>query len=124
MKVDFRLISATNRRLIDMVKEGRFREDLYYRLNVFPIFVPLRDRREDIPALVSHFVTRIAAEEGKRKLVGVSPETIAMLSAYTWPGNIRQLENAVFRAVILCDGTHLTPDDFPRSPPRWATRRR
>ncbi|WP_181703067.1 sigma-54-dependent transcriptional regulator [Chthonobacter albigriseus] len=115
IKVDFRLISATNRRLLDMVKEGRFREDLYYRLNVFPIFVPpLRDRQEDIPTLLEHFVTRIAAEEGKRRLVGATPETVAMLSAYNWPGNIRQLENAVFRAVILCDGTHLTPDDFPQ----------
>jgi DNA-binding NtrC family response regulator len=115
VRVDFRLISATNRRLIDMVKEGRFREDLYYRLNVFPIFVPpLRDRREDIPALVEYFVRRIAAEEGRRRVTGIRPDAMAMLQAYAWPGNIRQLENAVFRAVVLCDGTHLTVDEFPQ----------
>ena len=114
-KVDFRLISATNRRLIDMVKEGRFREDLYYRLNVYPIFVPpLRDRREDIPLLVEHFVQRFAAEEGKRRISGIRPDAVAMLSAFNWPGNIRQLENAVFRAVILCDGGELSADDFPQ----------
>jgi DNA-binding NtrC family response regulator len=115
VRVDFRLISATNRRLIDMVREGRFREDLYYRLNVLPIFVPpLRDRREDIPALVDHFIRRIAADEGRRKVVGIRPDAMALLTAYGWPGNIRQLENAVFRAVVLCDGTHLTVDDFPQ----------
>jgi DNA-binding NtrC family response regulator len=114
-KVDFRLISATNRRLLDMVKEGRFREDLYYRLNVYPIFVPpLRDRREDIPLLVEHFVSRFAAEEGKRRIAGIRPDAVAMLSAFNWPGNIRQLENAVFRAVILCDGGELTVDEFPQ----------
>ncbi|HUG60489.1 MAG TPA: sigma-54 dependent transcriptional regulator [Methylomirabilota bacterium] len=114
-KVDFRLISATNQRLLDMVKEARFREDLYYRLNVFPIFVPpLRDRREDIPALVQHFVTRIAADEGKRRVIGIRPDALAMLESYSWPGNIRQLENAVFRAVVLCDGSHLTVEEFPQ----------
>jgi DNA-binding NtrC family response regulator len=115
IKVDFRLVSATNRRLLDMVKEGRFREDLYYRLNVFPIFVPpLRDRREDIPALVDHFITRIAAEESKRRVVGIRPDALDMLQAYHWPGNIRQLENVVFRAVVLADGSHLTVDEFPQ----------
>jgi DNA-binding NtrC family response regulator len=114
-KVDFRLISATNRRLLDMVKEGRFREDLYYRLNVYPIFVPpLRDRREDIPLLVDHFVSRFAAEEGKRRITGIRQDAVAMLSAFNWPGNIRQLENAVFRAVILGDGGELTVDEFPQ----------
>ncbi|ADZ69300.1 sigma-54-dependent transcriptional regulator [Polymorphum gilvum] len=114
-KVDFRLISATNRRLIDLVKEGRFREDLYYRLNVFPIWIPpLRDRTEDIPALVRHFLARFAAEEGKPQVSSVAPEALAMLQAYAWPGNIRQLENAVFRAVVLCDGDHLTVADFPQ----------
>jgi DNA-binding NtrC family response regulator len=115
VKVDFRLVSATNRRLMEMVKEGRFREDLYYRLNVFPIFVPpLRDRREDIPALVEHFVAKFAAEEGKRRVTGIRPDALAMLQAYAWPGNIRQLENAVFRAVVLCDGSQLTVDEFPQ----------
>jgi DNA-binding NtrC family response regulator len=115
VRVDFRLISATNRRLIDMVRQGRFREDLYYRLNVFPIFVPpLRDRREDIPALIDHFIRRIAAEEGRRRVVGIRPDAVAMLQGYAWPGNIRQLENAVFRAVVLSDGPHLTVDEFPQ----------
>ncbi|MBN9672417.1 sigma-54-dependent transcriptional regulator [Roseibium aggregatum] len=115
VKVDFRLISATNRRLIDQVKEGVFREDLFYRLNVFPIWIPpLRDRREDIPALTRHFLARFAAEEGKPQVAGVTPDTVAMLQDYNWPGNIRQLENAVFRAVVLCDGAQLTQDDFPQ----------
>ncbi|MCW2306125.1 sigma-54-dependent transcriptional regulator [Rhodobium gokarnense] len=113
--VDFRLISATNRRLLDLVKEGRFREDLYYRLNVFPIWIPpLRDRREDIPKLVQHFIARFAAEEGKRYVNSVAPAAMQMLMAYDWPGNIRQLENAVFRAVVLCDGECLTEDEFPQ----------
>jgi DNA-binding NtrC family response regulator len=115
VKVDFRLISATNRRLIDQVKEGVFREDLYYRLNVFPIWIPpLRDRLEDIPALTRHFLARFAAEEGKPQVAGISPDAMAMLQSYNWPGNIRQLENAVFRAVVLCDGAQLTVDDFPQ----------
>jgi DNA-binding NtrC family response regulator len=115
VKVDFRLISATNRRLIDQVKEGVFREDLYYRLNVFPIWIPpLRDRREDIPALTRHFLARFAAEEGKPQVASVTPDTLAMLQAYHWPGNIRQLENSVFRAVVLCDGAQLTVNDFPQ----------
>ncbi|MXN65314.1 response regulator [Stappia sp. GBMRC 2046] len=115
VKVDFRLISATNRRLIDLVKEGRFREDLYYRLNVFPIWLPpLRDRLEDVPELVRHFLARFAAEEGKPQVSTVAPDAMSLLQAYHWPGNIRQLENAVFRAVVLCDGDHLTPEDFPQ----------
>jgi len=115
VKVDFRLISATNRSLLEMTKEGRFREDLYYRLNVFPIWIPpLRDRREDIPALVKTFVARFAAEEGRRRLIGVDPQAIALLESYDWPGNIRQLENAVFRAVVLSDGPWLTADEFPQ----------
>ncbi|WP_298984594.1 sigma-54 dependent transcriptional regulator [uncultured Roseibium sp.] len=115
VKVDFRLISATNRRLVDQVKEGVFREDLYYRLNVFPIWIPpLRDRREDIPALTRHFLARFAAEEGKPQVAGVAPQALELLQAYHWPGNIRQLENAVFRAVVLCDGAQLTINDFPQ----------
>ena len=115
IKVDFRLVSATNRSLLDMTKEGRFREDLYYRLNVFPIWIPpLRDRREDIPELVQHFIARFSAEEKKRTLIGATPEALAVLQAYDWPGNIRQLENAVFRAVVLVDGSHLTVDEFPQ----------
>ena len=105
IRVDFRLISATNRSLIDLVKAGQFREDLYYRLNVFPIRVPpLRERREDIPELVRHFTARFAAEEGKSFIRGVNAPALQLLSRYDWPGNIRQLENAVFRAVVLADG--------------------
>ena len=115
VKVDFRLISATNRRLIEEVKDGAFREDLYYRLNVFPIWIPpLRDRREDIPALSRHFLARFSAEEGKPQVAGIASDTLDLLQSYHWPGNIRQLENAVFRAVVLCDGAQLTVDDFPQ----------
>ena len=115
VKVDIRLISATHRNLIDHVRAGKFREDLYYRINVFPIFVPsLRDRREDIPWLVRHFVARFAAEEGRKGLSAVSSPAMAMLKSYDWPGNVRQLENAVFRSVVMCEGKELTPDDFPQ----------
>ncbi len=115
LRIDFRLISATNRSLIDLVKAGLFREDLYYRLNVFPIRVPpLRERREDIPELVRHFTARFAAEEGKTGLRGVTAPAIQLLTRHNWPGNVRQLENAVFRAVVLADGPMLTPDEFPQ----------
>ena len=115
VKVDIRLISATHRNLIEHVRAGKFREDLYYRINVFPIFVPsLRDRREDIPWLVRHFVARFAAEEGRKGLSNVSSPAMAMLKSYDWPGNVRQLENAVFRSVVMCEGKELTPDDFPQ----------
>ena len=100
-KVDVRIISATNRNLIDDVKHGRFREDLFYRLHVFPIAVPpLRERSEDIPELVRHFLARLAAEEGKR-VRAISGEALALLGRHRWPGNVRQLENAVFRAVVV-----------------------
>jgi DNA-binding NtrC family response regulator len=115
IRVDFRLISATNRSLIDLVKAGAFREDLYYRLNVFPIRIPpLRERREDIVELVRHFTARFAAEEGKSFIRGVTAPALQLLLSYDWPGNIRQLENAVFRAVVLADGAMLTPDEFPQ----------
>jgi DNA-binding NtrC family response regulator len=115
VKVDFRLVSATNRNLEEEVREGNFREDLYYRLSVLPLTVPpLRERREDIPELLRHFVARIAAEEGRSNIRGVERETIDMLCEYHWPGNIRQLENAVFRAVVLCEGDELTLNEFPQ----------
>jgi DNA-binding NtrC family response regulator len=115
LRVDFRLISATNRSLLDLVKRGEFREDLYYRLNVFPIRIPpLRERREDIPELVRTFTARFAAEEGKTYLRGVSAPALDLLYRYDWPGNIRQLENAVFRAVVLADGPMLTAAEFPQ----------
>lgn len=114
VKVDVRIISATNRDLAEQVKSGEFREDLFYRLNVFPIEVPsLRERAEDIPALVRHFIARFNAQEGKAVL-DASSETMDMLSSYEWKGNVRQLENAIFRAVVLSDGDYLTPADFPQ----------
>jgi DNA-binding NtrC family response regulator len=113
IKVDVRIVSATNRDLSLAVKEGRFREDLYYRLNVFPIEAPgLRERKEDVPALVDAFVKRFNIEEGK-SVVGATPETMAYLSAFEWPGNVRQLENAVYRAIVLADAPYLQPHDFP-----------
>jgi DNA-binding NtrC family response regulator len=113
IKVDVRIVSATNRDLSLAVKEGRFREDLYYRLNVFPIEAPaLRERKEDVPALADCFVKRFNVEEGK-SVVGATPETMAYLSAFDWPGNVRQLENAVYRAIVLADAPYLQPHDFP-----------
>jgi DNA-binding NtrC family response regulator len=112
-KVDVRIVSATNRDVAHAVEQGRFREDLYYRLNVFPIEAPsLRERREDIPALVEAFVRRFNVEEGKR-VVGAAPETLQCLTGFDWPGNVRQLENAVYRAIILADAPYLQPYDFP-----------
>ncbi|MEI9991865.1 MAG: sigma-54 dependent transcriptional regulator [Rhizomicrobium sp.] len=114
VKVDVRIISATNRDLAALARDGQFREDLFYRLNVFPIFVPsLRDRRDDIPALARHFIARFAAEENK-PVAGLTPEAATLLEAFNWPGNVRQLENTIFRAVVLCDGTLLDVADFPQ----------
>ncbi len=114
VKVDVRLISATNQNLIELVKAGRFREDLFYRLNVFPISIPpLRARACDVPDLAVRFLARFCAEEGKR-IRGISAEALALLSAYDWPGNVRQLENAVFRAVVLADKDELTTAEFPQ----------
>jgi len=113
IKVDVRVISATNRDLAEEVKNGTFREDLFYRLNVFPIEIPpLRDRTEDIPALISHFIERYNAEEN-RDVRGVRHEVLEVLSAQAWPGNVRQLENTIFRAVVLAEGAYLSADDFP-----------
>ena len=114
VKVDIRLISATNKSLLDLVKGGGFREDLYYRLNVFPMTLPpLRARREDIPDLARSFLARFAAEEGKR-VRGIAAEALSLLVRYDWPGNVRQLENALFRAVVLADGDELTLAEFPQ----------
>ena len=112
-KVDVRVISATNRDLAEEVKTGGFREDLFYRLNVFPIEVPpLRDRADDIPALINHFIERYNAEEN-RNVRGVQHEVLEVLAGQPWPGNVRQLENTIFRAVVLAEGAYLTADDFP-----------
>jgi DNA-binding NtrC family response regulator len=114
VKVDIRIISATNQNMIELVKQGQFREDLYYRLNVFPISIPpLRNRREDIPDLARRFLARFAAEEG-RPIRAITAEAMALLKRYDWPGNVRQLENAIFRAVVLCEGDELTVAEFPQ----------
>jgi DNA-binding NtrC family response regulator len=114
VKVDVRIISATNCDLAEKTRDGQFREDLYYRLNVFPVFIPpLRERREDIAALAQYFVTRFASEEHK-PIGGITPEAMQMIEAYGWPGNVRQLENTVFRAVVLCDSDALDVNDFPQ----------
>jgi two-component system nitrogen regulation response regulator NtrX len=107
VKVDVRVVSATARNLADAIAGGRFREDLYYRLNVVPVLLPpLTDRREDIPALVDHFVARFAAER-RVPTPAVSEEAIAALQAYDWPGNVRQLRNVVERTIILAPGERL-----------------
>ncbi len=114
VKVDVRIISATNRDLMAEVREGRFREDLYYRLCVFPISVPpLRERAEDIPHLIHHFLLRFAAEEGKR-VRSVSAPALTMLAGFPWPGNVRQLENAIYRAVVLAEGDEIGVNEFPQ----------
>jgi DNA-binding NtrC family response regulator len=114
VRVDFRLVSATNQNLIELVKAGRFREDLFYRLNVFPISIPpLRSRLCDVPDLAIRFLARFCVEEGKR-IRGIASDALALLGAYDWPGNVRQLENAMFRAVVLADGDELTTAEFPQ----------
>jgi DNA-binding NtrC family response regulator len=111
-QVDVRIISATNRDLIADVKAGRFREDLFYRLHVFPISVPpLRQRSEHITELARHFLARISAEKGKR-VRGIEPEALGLLAAFRWPGNVRQLENAIFRAFELTDGERIGVDEI------------
>ena len=113
LKVDVRIVAATNRDLGQMAKENTFREDLYYRLNVFPIMVPsLRNRTSDIAPLARHFIERFAAEENK-PVSSLTPQASQLLETFNWPGNVRQLENTIFRAVVLCDGALLDVCDFP-----------
>ncbi|RTL51805.1 MAG: sigma-54-dependent Fis family transcriptional regulator [Bradyrhizobiaceae bacterium] len=113
VKVDVRIISATNRNLLNHVKQGHFREDLFYRLHVLPLTVPpLRARREDIPHLLRHFLARFCAEEN-RSISRISGDAMNLLTRAEWPGNVRQLENAVYRAVVMSEGDELRPADFP-----------
>jgi len=113
IKVDIRVIAATNKDLAIEVKEGRFREDLYYRLNVVPVTIPpLRDRKEDIPPLADHFLA-VYREKNRKPLKGISGKALDLLVRYDWPGNIRELENSIERAVIMAKGERITPADFP-----------
>ncbi len=113
IKVDVRIIAATNVSLREMVREGRFREDLYYRLNVITVpLPPLRDRKEDIPLLVQHFLEKYGIESGKPGLI-LTPEAMDRLAAYDWPGNVRELENVIERAVVLSRGGDIGPDLIP-----------
>jgi len=117
LKTDVRVVAATNRDLQGAIAEGRFREDLFYRLNVFPIEVPpLRDRKEDIPLLVEYFVDRYASKAGK-KIIGINKKSMELLQSYQWPGNIRELQNVIERSVIVCDSENLSVDES------WLARR-
>ena len=112
-EVDVRVIAATNKPLADEVEAGRFREDLFYRLNAVQVTIPpLRERAQDIPALARHLLARIAQQPGLKEL-GITDDALAVLNDYSWPGNVRQLQNALFRAAVLCEGDALTRTDFP-----------
>jgi len=114
IKVDVRVISASNERLEDKIKQGTFREDLYYRLSVIPLDIPpLRERREDIPLLVDHFMRRALAKRGSTIDVKMSSEVLDMLMSYDWPGNVRELENAIERIVALSDGGLIQIEQLP-----------
>lgn len=113
IKVDVRVISATNKDLEEAMKKGEFREDLYYRISVFPIKLPpLRERKEDIPLLAAHFLKKYNEQENKQ-IEGISPDALELLMAYNWPGNVRELENAIERAVVLASDNEITPKDLP-----------
>lgn len=114
-KVDVRIISATNRDLEKAIKDGTFREDLYYRLNVVTINVPpLRERNEDIPLLANHFFKKFVVVNSK-KITGISSEVMVMLTDYHWPGNVRELENVIEHAVVVCKNNEITPGDLPNT---------
>jgi DNA-binding NtrC family response regulator len=112
--IDVRIVAATTRNLQAQVAEGTFREDLFYRLNIVHVAIPaLRDRAQDVPALARHMLSRIGAQPGMRPL-GITDEALALLMAFDWPGNVRQLQNTLFRAALLCEGEALTSADFPQ----------
>jgi DNA-binding NtrC family response regulator len=114
-KIDVRMIAATNEDLEENMKTGRFREDLFYRLHVFPIFLSdLKDRKEDIPLLAYHFLD-LFNKETQKQIKGISKETMSLLLEYQWPGNVRELENVIERGVIMADQDHLTPKDLPKN---------
>jgi len=114
-KTDIRLITATNKNLEAMIAEGTFREELFYRLNVLPIFLPpLKKRKEDIPALVHHFLEKYSQRANGKKTV-MSPEAMDLLMRYDWPGNVRELENIVERLVVMVDGSTIKPEHLPIS---------
>ncbi len=115
--IDIRLVAATNRNLKEMVAEGSFREDLFFRLNIIPIDLPpLRERKGDLPTLVAHFIKKFSAEMGKQ-IRGLAPGAMAMLNRYPYPGNVRELENIFERAVVLVDGELIEPEDLELSLP-------
>ncbi|MDY0004881.1 MAG: helix-turn-helix domain-containing protein, partial [Polyangia bacterium] len=116
VKVDVRLVSATNRNLEELIAKGLFRRDLYYRLNVFPVLIPpLRERKEDIDDLVRHFIVKFGPDIGK-SVDDVHPEALEKLRRYQWPGNVRELENVIERAIILCQGRTITPAELDFGP--------
>ena len=113
IKVDVRLVAASNQDLAQLVKERRFREDLFYRLNVITVHVPpLRERREDIPLLAEHFL-RVYAAKNNRRLEGLTDDALKRLEAYAWPGNVRELENVIERGVVLARGSQMDVADLP-----------
>jgi DNA-binding NtrC family response regulator len=113
IKVDVRLVTATNRDLLQLIAEDIFREDLFYRLNVVPIHIPpLRDRREDIPLLAEHFITKFN-DRLRKEIKGISPQALAALGGYNWPGNIRELENLMERTMLFCEGPQIEAYDLP-----------
>jgi transcriptional regulator with PAS, ATPase and Fis domain len=114
LEVDVRVIAATNKNLTEEMKKGTFREDLYYRLNVIPIFVPpLRERKDDIPVLASHFLQKFIHERGK-EVTSFSPEVMEILLAHSWPGNVRELENAIDHAIIIAKQNKILTKDLPQ----------
>ncbi len=114
LEVDVRVIAATNKNLMEEIRKGTFREDLYYRLNVIPIFVPpLREREDDIPLLASHFLQKFSQEKGK-EVTSISPEVMEILLAHSWPGNVRELENVIEHAIIIAKQEKILPKDLPQ----------
>ena len=116
IRVDVRIIAATSKNLEQLIEEGKFREDLYYRINVVPIHVPsLRERKEDITILAEHFIAKFAGKISQR-VTKISPEALSLMHEYNWRGNVRELENAIERAMVLADGDTILPDHLPLPP--------